>query len=299
MKKIVFVLIVFLFVMSTSASSNNFVIKDINFNKEEQIINKLPKENTLTYKINYEDKNKDIIDLSKKVTYLLLGPSNNEREEDYYKRHKDFLNIRYAPDVPLKDGKEDINSQEYKDNLISSFALPSVFLEINALDINYSTFGDIPVSKCNDLILSTVVLPSITMKEVDDNDSSKYNTIHTNLVIYYFFKEYKGEYKLLLLVAESKNNIEEYLSIINDNSSNNSINIVKDYNSTLNNVYNITSLRKITNNTINNIYENNKDKIVKIVSFYKDGSSFIGNGFFINKGIVVTTWDYLKRALNG
>lgn len=297
MKKIVFVLIVFLFVMSTSASSNNFVIKDINFNKEEQIINKLPKENTLTYKINYEDKNKDIIDLSKKVTYLLLGPSNNEREEDYYKRHKDFLNIRYAPDVPLKDGKEDINSQEYKDNLISSFALPSVFLEINALDINYSTFGDITVSKSNDLILSTVVLPSITMKEVDDNDSSKYNTIHTNLVIYYFFKEYKGEYKLLLLVAESKNNIEEYLSIINDNSSNNSINIVKDYNSTLNNVYNITSLRKITNNTINNIYENNKDKIVKIVSFYKDGSSFIGNGFFIDKGLVVTTWDYIKRSL--
>ena len=51
MKKIVFVLIVFLFVVSTSASSNNFVIKDINFNKEEQIINKLPKENALTYKI--------------------------------------------------------------------------------------------------------------------------------------------------------------------------------------------------------------------------------------------------------
>ena len=297
MKKIVFVLIVFLFVVTTSASSNSFVIKDINFNKEEQIISKLPKENTLTYKIDYEDKNKDIIDLSKKVTYLLLGPSNNESAEDYYKRHKDFLNIRYAPEIPLKDGKEDTNSEEYKYNLISSFALPSVFLEINALDINYSTFGDITVSKSNDLILSTVVLPSITMKETDENDSSKYNVVNTNLVIYYFFKEYKGEYKLVLLVAESKNNIDDYLNDISENSSRNTINIVKDYNSTLNNMYNITNLRKITNGTINNIYENNKEKIVKIVSFYKDGSSFMGNGFFIDKGLVVTTWDYLKRSL--
>ena len=296
MKKIVFGLIVFLFVVSTSASSNNFVIKDINFNKEEQIISKLPKENALSYKIDYEDKNKDIIDLSKKVTYLLLGPSNNETTSDYYKRHKDFLNTRYKPDIPLKDGKVDINSQEYKDDFVSSFTLSSVFDKINTLGINYSTFGDISVSESNDLILSTVVLPSITMKTVDDNDSSKYNIVHTNLVIYYFFKEYKGEYQLYYLVAESKDNIDEYLNVINDNSSN-TINIVKDYNSTLNNVYNITNLRKITNNTINNIYENNKDKMVKIVSFYKDGSSFISNGFFIDKGLIVTTWDYIKRSL--
>ena len=298
MKKRILVLLIFVFVMSVKASSNTFVIKDINFNKEEQIINKLPKENSLTYKIDYEDKNKDIIDLSKKVTYLLLGPSNsNESVEDYYKRHKDYLNLRYKPDIPIKNGKEDQNSQEYKDDLISNFALSTVFTKINDLGINYSTFGDITVSKSNDLILSTVILPSITMKKENAIDRTKYDVVHTNLVIYYFFKEYKGDYKLYYLVAESKDDIDDYLNNINENSRNNTINIVKDYDSTLNNIYNITNLKKINNNVINNIYLNNKEKIVKLVSFYKDGSSFIGNGFFISKGLVVTTFDYLKRTL--
>ncbi len=297
MKKKILILIIFVFTMSVSAS-NKFTIKNINFNKEEQIISKLPKENSLSYKIDFQDENKEIIDLSKKITYLLLGPSNkDETSEEYYKRHKDFLNMRYKPVIPTKNGKPDTSSQEYKDDIVSSFTLPTMFTMLNEMDINYSTFGDINVSKSNDLVLSTVVLPSVTMKEEDNLDSTKYNTINTNLVMYYFFKKNNTNYELYYLVVDSEDNIDDYLSYINDNGKKNTINIAKDYSDTLNNVYNITNLKKITNYTINNIYENNKDKIVKIVSFYKDGSSFIGNGFFINKGLVVTTWDYLKRTL--
>ena len=70
-----------------------------------------------------------IKDLTKKTTFLLLGDENikNESSEDYYKRHKDYLNLRYKPGIPMKDGKEDQNSQEYKDDLVSSFALSTVF----------------------------------------------------------------------------------------------------------------------------------------------------------------------------
>ena len=298
MKKIVFIMILFLLVITTSASSNKFEIKDISFNKEEQIINKLPKENTLSYKINYQDENKEIIELSKKVTYLLLGPSNNiESTTDYYNRHKDYLNLRYKPVIPNKDGKPDTNSKEYKDELVSSFTISTIFNTINNLDINYSTFGDINVSKSNDLILSTVILPSVTMKKEDNLDPTKYNTIHTNLVIYYFFKENNKEYQLYYLVIDTKDNIDEYLTYINENGSKNSVNIAKDYSYTLNNLYNVKDLNKVSNNTINNLYESNKDKIVKLISFYKDGSTMIGNGIFINKGIIVTTWDYLKKSL--
>ena len=296
MKKKILIMIIFIFTISVSAS-NKFTIDKIKFNKEEQIISKLPQENSLTYKIDFKDENKDIIELSKKITYLLLGPGSNESSEDYYKRHKDYLNMRYKPEIPMKNGKEDTNSQEYKDDLVSSFAVSTIFSTINELDINYSTFGDITVSKSNDLILSTVILPSVTMKSENNLDASKYKRINTNLVIYYFFKKNNNDYQLFYLVVDNKDNIDEYLNYINEHGSNNNINIAKDYSNTLNNLYDIADLKKINNYTLNYMYENNKDKIVKILSFYKDGSSFIGNGFFINKGLVVTTWDYLKRAL--
>ena len=297
MKKKILILIIFIFTLTVSAS-NKFTIKNIKLNREEEIINKLPEENKLSYKIDYEDENKEIIDLSKKITYLLLGPSNkDETSEEYYKRHKDFLNMRYKPVIPTKNGNPDTNSQEYKDDIVSSFTVSTMFITINEMNINYSTFGDINVSKSNDLVLSTVLLPSVTMKKEDSLDATKYNTVNTNLVMYYFFKKNNNNYELYYLVVDSENNIDEYLSYINENGKRNSINIARDYSDTLNNIYNVTNLKKINNNTINNLYENNKDKIVKIISFYKDGSSFIGNGFFINKGLVVTTWDYLKKTL--
>ena len=297
MKKKILILIIFVFTLTVSASSK-FTIKNIKLNREEEIINKLPEENKLSYKIDYEDENKEIIDLSKKITYLLLGPSNkDETSEEYYKRHKDFLNMRYKPVIPTKNGNPDTNSQEYKDDIVSSFTVSTMFITINEMNINYSTFGDINVSKSNDLVLSTVLLPSVTMKKEDSLDATKYNTVNTNLVMYYFFKKNNNNYELYYLVVDSENNIDEYLSYINENGKRNSINIARDYSDTLNNIYNVTNLKKINNNTINNLYENNKDKIVKIISFYKDGSSFIGNGFFINKGLVVTTWDYLKKTL--
>ncbi len=298
MKKIIIIVILFLLVITTSASNNKFIIKDVSFNKEEEIISKFPREYSLAYKIKYQDLDKDIIELSKKVTYLLLGPSESiESNEDYYKRHKDYLNMRYKPVIPTKNGKIDTNSQEYKDELVSSFTVSTIFNKINELDINYSTFGDITVSKSNDLILSTVVLPSVTMKKEDSLDSTKYNTIHTNLVIYYFFKENNNDYQLYYLVADSKDDIDEYLSYINENGSKNKVNIAKDYSYTLNNLYKVTDLNKVSSNTINNLYESNKDKIVKLISFYKDGSSMIGNGIFIDKGLIITTWDYLKKSL--
>ena len=297
MKRKLLIAIIFIFTLTVSAS-DKFTIKEINFNKEEQVINKLPKENSLTYKIDFQDENQDIIDLSKKITYLLLGPGNkSETSEDYYKRHKDYLNMRYKPEIPTKNGQVDTNSQEYKDDLVSSFAVSTIFTTINELDVNYSTFGDINVSKSNDLILSTVILPSVTMKSEDNLNPTKYNRVNTNLVIYYFFKKNNNDYQLFYLVVDNKDNIDEYLNYINEHGNKNTINIAKDYSGTLNNLYNITNLKKINNYTLTNMYENNKNKISKIISFYKDGSSFIGNGFFINKGIIVTTWDYLKKAL--
>lgn len=305
-KKLLIMFFIFVLLINVKASNSFSIDKDIKFNMEDEVISKFSKEYNLSYEIKYDDVGNEIIDLSKKVTYLLLGTKNYQVEnyKDFYRRHKEFLKLRYAPAIP-KDDKTlsgyDENSQEYKDDLISGFAVPGMFNKINELDIKYSTFGDIRVSKSNDTILSVVLLPSVSMKEEDPKDPLNYHEIHTNLILYYYFKEYNGEYKLYYLYGETKENIEEYLNSINENSKSNQASIAPEYDSSLNNLYNTNKLKSITNQELNNIYDNNKDKMVTLLSYYNSnyegGSSFIGNGFFINKGLIVTTYDFLLRVL--
>jgi len=301
-KKLLMIILIFMLLINTNASSSFNVNNNLKFNMEDEVFNKFSKDYQLSYEIKYDDVGSEIIDLSKKVTYLLLGTKNYQVEsyKDFYRRHKEFLKLRYAPDIP-KDAKSisglDENSQEYKDDLVSGFAVPGMFNKINDLDIKYSTFGDIRINKSNDTILSVVILPGVTMKEESEDNPLNYKEIHTNLILYYYFKEYKGEYKLYYLVGETKDSIEDYLNSINENS----ISIAPSYDSSLNNLYNAKKLKNITNQQLNSLYDSNKDKMVTLLSYYNSnyegGSSFIGNGFFIKKGLIVTTYDFLLRVL--
>ena len=159
----------------------------------------------------------NITELTKKTTYLLFGEANsrNETSENYYKRHKDYMNLRYNPEVPKDNSTHlglDVNSQEYKDDILSGFSVPGMFLKINELGIKYSSYGKIRVSIINDeLVISTNTLTDVTMKKQSDEDPMKYNLIKTDLTMYYYFKKLNNEYKLLYLYGETKDNIEEHM----------------------------------------------------------------------------------------
>ena len=304
-KKICFVIILFVFIVVYA--SDTFVVKDkINLNMEDDILSSFPNEYKLSYEIKYDDVGNEIIDLSKKTTYLLLGTKNfkEEKTEDFYRRHNEYLKLRYNPVVP-KDPNSvtglDENSQEYKDDIISGFSVPGMFNQINELDIKYSSFGDIRVFKSNDVIISAVLLPNITMKQEDPDNPLEYMDVRTNLILYYYYKPLNGVYKLYYLVGETKDSIEEYLDSVKNNGKSNQVNIAPQYDSSINNIYNTNKLKNITNEDLNKIYENNRKNLATIISYYNNnyegGSSFIGNGFFINKGLIVTTWDFLLRTL--
>lgn len=62
-------------------------------------------------------------------------------------------------------------------------------------------------------------------------------------------------------------------------------------------MYNFSKANDITDNAINNIYNNNKSKIVYLNSIYNMGTVTSANGFFIDKGIIVTTYNYIEKTL--
>ena len=222
-KKILIPICLIIIVLSYCIISNVF-FKSSNFafsfnSKKDYITKQFNQEYNLTNSLSGEDSKleKEIISLTKKTTYLLLGDFNTKEEssEEYYKRHQEYLALRYAPTIPKDENSSsglDENSNEYKDDLVSGLAIPSLFLQLNELGIEYYSFGDIRVTKNNDIVISMITLPNIKMKKQNEEDPMKYDIVQTNLVLYYYFKQLDGEYKLYYLYGETKDDLTEYLS---------------------------------------------------------------------------------------
>lgn len=266
------------------------------FSKEYSLINSSSDENS-----KWEE---EIISLTKKTTYLLLGDFNMKEEssEKYYKRHQDYLDLRYAPTIPKDENTSsglDENSSEYKDDLVSGLAIPSLFLQMNELEIEYQSFGDIRITKNDNMIISMVTLPNVKMKEQNDEDPMKYDKVQTNLVLYYYFKKLDGEYKLYYLYGETKDALNEYLSSVESIENNASISIAPSYDSNLKNIYNYEKLEAMSNSELNQIYESNVDNVVQLNAYYNNMVITSASGFFINDGLIITTWNFMEKSLIG
>ncbi len=165
MKKILITIItIILCTVTVLAATKNFTVTSANLSfsnsKKNAITKEFNKKYDLSYKITSKDKDlkEQIIDLSKKVTYLLLGEMNGDKEtpEEYYNRHTEYLKLRYSPTIP-KDGTTtsgfDENSREYLDDLVSGTIVPSMFISINELDVNYNNYGNIRVVESDDRMI--------------------------------------------------------------------------------------------------------------------------------------------------
>ena len=309
-KKIIKIFIPFLLILTVGcisfAKSNGILINDETF-----LLDKKEKNTLLNFDSNFEieednndnnyDLKEEIIELTKKTTYLLLGEANskNESSENYYKRHQDYLNLRYNPEVPKDENSFiglDENSQEYKDDLLSGISVPGMFLMLSELDVKYSTYGEIRVTITDDInTIGMITLPNITMKEKNENNPSEYNTIQTDLTMYYYFKKLNNEFKLLYIYGETKDDIKEY--IYNSDEKTGILSRDKDYNSQLKDLYNFSKADDITNDTLSNIYNENNSKIVFLSSTYNTGIVEMANGFFINEGLIITTYNYIEKSL--
>ncbi len=271
-------------------------------NKEEMLTSNFDKKYEITSNKNDTDyETEEIKGLTKKTTYLLLGEANSKKEsgENYYKRHQDYLELRYNPEIPKDENSYsglDENSQEYKDDILSGISVPGMFLKLNELEIEYNSYGKISVSKVDEeIIISVITLPNVKMKEQDSNNQMNYNIVQTDLTLYYYFKKLNDEYKLLYLYGETNDDIEQYVESNDEKTGILSKN--SDYRSELRNIYNFEKADNITDKILNKVYEDNKDKIVFLNSTYNIATVASANGFFIGDGIIVTTYNYIEQSL--
>lgn len=303
-KRLIVLLVILAILGTTSfAAINGIVINDetfLKFNKEKTLLSNFDKSYDVENNLENEDSEiKDkITELTKRTTYLLLGEANSENEssEDYYKRHKDYLELRYNPDIPKDANSElDKDSQEYKDDVVSGISVPGMFLKLNELDIKYNSYGRVKVAVVDDKeVISSITLKNIKMKKQSNQDPMKYDIVKTDLKMYYFFKKLNEEYKLFYLYGETNDDLE---SNINEEKRISTTN--EDYDSKLENVYDFSKAKAITDETLKNIYNENKSKVVFLNSLYNSEIITSANGFFINEGLIITTYNFVEKSLVG
>ncbi len=221
--------------------------------------------NNITY---YKDEDK-LINLTKDITYLLVGDTK-ETDLEYKNRHEKFLSYGL-----YNYYKETNNTLTSKFSRVSGTLVPTMFLEINALDIDYTSMQNIRVLDSSTLVKTSVLLPNAKMKKTVTNQEL-YDDVITDLVINYYFLKYNKDYYLVYLYAEINNPKDALIETITEN------NIQKLSNS-------------IDEKKLINVAKNN----TVTIESYSNGLANIKttSGLLIHDGIIVTTYDYLMDAI--
>ena len=307
-KKYIVLILITISIISVNALSNNFKLdtSELSYttnSKKDNVVSNFRKEYQLTNSISNKNAEleEEIKNLTKKTTYLLFGDFNNinESSEDYYKRKQDFYALRYNPEVPKDDSNIiglDVNSQEYKDDLISGMAIPQIFNQAAELNMLYDSYGEIRITINDSIIISSITLPKVKIKEPSKTEPMNYDYKETNYVMNYYYKQLNGQWKLYYLYGESTDDISSYFKEVEKKESK-TMAVVPSYQSQLSTIYSFYKLDKMPESEINNIYNNNQNNVVYLNSYYNNKVVASANGFFINSGLIVTTWNYLEKSL--
>lgn len=309
-RKILIGTIVFL-AMTTSvyALTNNFnfdseKLSFSNNSKKDNIVNSFKSEYNLSTAISSKNDEikKEIVELSKKTTNLLLGDINskNETSEHYYNRHKEYEELaayNYFPKDPNSSSGYDESIENYRYVIASELAIPQLFNSFNELGVIYNTYGDIRVTLNGNLAISMVLLPNVKIKEENKDNPEKYDLKQENLVIYYYFIKIDDNYRLCYLYGEYGDTVQQYFDELESKETKNAKAISSSYQSDLSNLYNYDKLNSITDSKLNQIYNQNINNLVYLSSYYNNSVVNNANGFFIGNGIVITTWNFLEKAL--
>ena len=301
-KKIFYLLISLLLIVNVYAASSSFTFDGSKIFRNKSKSENLALKFDQSYKVSSppeEKKNEELKDLAKEATYYLLGPANSnfENTESYIKRKQAFYSLRYAPEIPLDiDGNLATNSQEFAEDLYTGYVIPNMFIIMNDLEIQYEQINNVSIVEVEDGFYAKVSLKKIKMNVADENIPMNYKTISADLDIYYYFRLYKGKYKLYYLYGEYDNSLNEYNEEVTQNEYK-GLNQVNEYKSTISSLYNYNKLNLLSNNSIKEIYNKNKSNILIFNTMNGQAITTTSTGFLISKDLAVTTWSYLEKSL--
>lgn len=310
MKKILSISVIIIVILSATTyaftSKFNFNADMLSFSKESKKLDVTSKFNT-NYKLekkltSNENTTEEIKNITKKTTTLLIGNpgEDEESEEEYYNRHKEYLELGLYNSFPKnKDSQSgyDETNPNYIYAIASELAVPQIFNQVEEINIQYNTFGNIKTSQKGDIVISTITLPNIMIKQENEENPMEYNTVKSNLTLTYYFLKIDNEYRLAYLYGETSEEIEEYLEEVNDLELSHGLAIAPSYDTNLREIYNFSKLDELTEQQIENAANLNKENVVTIDAYYNTSIVSSANGFFISDGIVATTWTFIEEAL--
>lgn len=312
MKKKIFVTICLLFIITVTAyaktSKMDVDTKNIELQlngKTNAITSNFNKNYAIDYNSNdlYVDKKfqKQMTDLTNRTTYLLLGAPNtkNDNYVEYAKRKKELFLLRYAPLIPkTADGKLDSTSVEYKDDTATGMNIPGMLKLLSEKNINYSGHGNVKIFQTKDYTITKTALSGVTIEWPNEDNPKKIDLLKTNMILTYFYKLYNNEYKLYWIMAETNDDVESFFQGLGENEEENKSGALNSkYISELSSFYDYSKLKNIKDIDINNIYNANIGNIVLLNTYYDKSIVNTGVGFFIEDGIIATTWEFVEKSL--
>lgn len=246
------------------------------------------------------EKEEEIEELAKKTTYLLLGNPNTKTSsyQEYAKRKKALLSLRYKKEIPKDENGNYIEeSEEYKDDIITGFNIPTMFLNLAEKNIQYKEEGTIKIFQTDKYMVARTILKNVTFEVENEENPKEMIKEENNLILYYFYKELNGEYGLYWIMAETEENVDSYFKDTIQQEYANKIVTTTKYSSEIEEIYDNTKLESLSVKEINQVYKNNIGNVVNVNIVNGQNIESSAVGFFLSEGIVATSWTYIKNTL--
>ena len=265
MKKMLFVCCFFL-VFITQVEAFDIDMSKITVNKRSlDIVKILDKK----YEIDTDSFNKNIVNDKSAVifTQQLVNVSFQDKEKNEVK--EDLTKYLY------------INKEDGFDTLSGTIFLDTYLDQLYDSNIQVGDIADIKTAGFNEKnIMSFVYIKNASV-----------NTEEKDIVLSYWLKYENGEYKLYYPWVCFSNQMTEYFE---------NISYLEEKGNVIGGTYNKLSLdgndNTVTDDKLLELFNNNKDSVIQITAM-GENTNIYGSGFFLEEGVIVTTWSFFLQYL--
>lgn len=243
--------------------------------------------------------NIDKIDVDSK-TFSLTRELDSSYTIDIRGFSHDIINDEEATELTrklVKISMQDDDRQTKKEKLVESLyisqsdgfetltASMAIDLYLDTLEkdqIKGNHIKDIKTEEVEDGVMSFAYLD-----QCDTKDGVK------NVILAFWMKKSENTYGLFYPWITTEEEINDYFNQVIDNELHG-----KNIGSSFKKMEIGEDNVQVSEEELNRLYNQNKDSVVQITGMKQNGLGFYGSGFFLNEGIVVTSWSLFKQVLN-
>ena len=223
-----------------------------------------------SYKIETDDFNKSIVNDEAAVKLVKNMISISISNKDDNTKMKEYTDHMY---IDQNDGSKTLAGTIFRD---------TYFSELRKYNITGGYVSDIKTVPFNNDVLAFAYIKDAKVNK-KDND----------VVLTFWLKKDKDEYKVYYPWITVGSKMEDFFNKLAKEEDNGDI---------VGSSYNSLSLGSdgtnfVDDDVLKSLYQNNKNKVVQITGMADTGSNMYGSGFYINEGIVITTWSLIQQFL--